>query len=155
MELQGEVGPGLGRAQIFMAQPHYQDQFKQILGRSVWPGTLNLTVRAAHTSMWSMLRGVASGQRSTEDATTHPEPIRVRGFVREGVSFGGATAFLATLHHDGRSTDVAVLIPDLSRHVDVMEIIAGDFLREAFHLSDGDEVSIHLIMPDGDPPTHR
>ena len=51
--------------------------------------------------------------------------------------------------------DVAVLIPDLSRHVDVMEIIAGDFLREAFHLSDGDEVSIHLIMPDGDPPTHR
>ena len=94
-----------------------------------------------------MLRGVASGQPSTEDATTHPEPIRVRGFVREGVSFGGATAFLATLHHDGRSTDVAVLIPDLSRHVDVMEIIAGDFLREAFHLSDGDEVSIHLIMP--------
>ena len=38
------VGSGLGRAQVFMAQPHYQDQFRGLLGATAWPGTLNVTV---------------------------------------------------------------------------------------------------------------
>ncbi|MDG1555704.1 MAG: DUF120 domain-containing protein, partial [Candidatus Poseidoniaceae archaeon] len=43
MRLTGTVSSGLGRAHIFMAQPHYQEQFKQLLGGTAWPGTLNLT----------------------------------------------------------------------------------------------------------------
>jgi CTP-dependent riboflavin kinase len=36
----------------------------------------------------------------------------------------------------------AILIPDLTRHTDVVEVIASAFLREAFDLLDGDELSI-------------
>jgi len=42
MHLSGRVSSGLGRAHVFMAQPHYQEQFKQVLEVSAWPGTLNL-----------------------------------------------------------------------------------------------------------------
>ena len=44
MRITGTVSSGLGRAHIFMAQKHYQDQFQSLLGTSVWPGTLNLNV---------------------------------------------------------------------------------------------------------------
>ena len=42
MHLTGVVSSGLGRAHVFMAQAHYQDQFKTILGTGAWPGTLNI-----------------------------------------------------------------------------------------------------------------
>ena len=44
MRINGVVSSGLGRAHVFMAQKHYQDQFQSLMGTSVWPGTLNLTV---------------------------------------------------------------------------------------------------------------
>ncbi|MDP7203879.1 MAG: DUF120 domain-containing protein, partial [Candidatus Poseidoniaceae archaeon] len=44
MRICGKVSSGLGRAHIFMAQSHYQEQFKRILGKTAWPGTLNLEV---------------------------------------------------------------------------------------------------------------
>ena len=34
MELSGTVSSGLGRAHVFMAQPHYQDQFRTVLGNT-------------------------------------------------------------------------------------------------------------------------
>jgi CTP-dependent riboflavin kinase len=40
--------------------------------------------------------------------------------------------------------ECAILIPDLTRHEDVVEVIAGIFLRETCDLSDGDMVSIVL-----------
>ena len=44
MRISGKVSSGLGRAHVFMAQKHYQDQFQSLMGTSVWPGTLNLNV---------------------------------------------------------------------------------------------------------------
>ena len=44
MQLTGLVSSGLGRAHVFMAQPHYQEQFRALLGKTAWPGTLNVTV---------------------------------------------------------------------------------------------------------------
>ena len=73
------------------------------------------------------------------------EAHRIEGFERDGKSFGGATAFRATFHSNGDSVDCAVLIPDLTRHYDVAEIISAKFLREHFSIEDGDEVSIELI----------
>ena len=40
--------------------------------------------------------------------------------------------------------DCAILIPDLTRHEDGVEIICGKFLRESMHLIDGDVVEIQL-----------
>ena len=44
MQLSGTVTSGLGRAHVFMAQSHYQEQFKTVLGSGAWPGTLNVDI---------------------------------------------------------------------------------------------------------------
>ena len=64
--------------------------------------------------------------------------------MREGRSFGGATGFHATLRKSGSSEgiDCAILIPDLTRHVDVVEVISVDYLRDALNLEDGDQVTL-------------
>lgn len=154
VELSGEVGSGLGRAQVFMAQPHYQDQFRALLGATAWPGTLNVTVKGEDLVDYIALRQVAgldtldvedtvrdaAKDVNTSDFTLH----RIRGFLRDGVSFGGASAFLATISTAEMSVPCAVLIPDLTRHVDVVELISKDFLRERLGLEDGSRVTLTL-----------
>jgi CTP-dependent riboflavin kinase len=60
------------------------------------------------------------------------------------VSFGGDSAFKGVVHHEGEAVECAVLIPDLTRHVDVVEIISTAFLRERMHLNDGDRITLSL-----------
>jgi len=141
MRINGVVSSGLGRAHIFMSQPHYQEQFKSIIGRSAWPGTLNVHVEGDSLINYKKLRvsaGLDEGEAS--NITAH----RIKGFDRDGVSFGGATAFLAKLNSSGESHDCAILIPDLTRHEDVVEVIADIFLRESCSIDDGDTISIVL-----------
>ena len=107
MDLRGEVSSGLGRAHVFMSQPHYQEQFREILGQTAWPGTLNITVNPEDLAAYIALRrragidtlDAAEGARAMAaelDVDDH-ELHRVRGFLRDGVSFGGASAYLAVL----------------------------------------------------------
>lgn len=154
MHLHGKVSSGLGRAHVFMAQPHYQEQFREILGQTAWPGTLNITVNDEDLAPYIALRrraGIdtldagdeARAMAADVDVEGH-ELHRVRGFLRDGVSFGGASAYLAVLSQGDSEVNCAVLIPDLTRHVDVIEVIAPVFLREHLNLHDGD--SVHLSL---------
>ena len=52
MRIMGKVSSGLGRAHIFMAQPHYQEQFRNILGSTAWPGTLNVNLENENLEKW-------------------------------------------------------------------------------------------------------
>ena len=148
------VSSGLGRAHVFMSQPHYQEQFRSILGTTAWPGTLNVTVEEEHLVRYIALRNKAGIDTldAHHDSVTKAESVnvddfealRVRGFLRDGVSFGGATAYKATISHNEHVVDCAILIPDLTRHVDVVEVISGPFLRERLGIEDGDDVILHL-----------
>ena len=99
MELGGSVSSGLGRAHVFMAQPHYQEQFREVLGNTAWPGTLNITVDHDMLSHYIALRQKAgidtldAPKEAREAAKEHDvsnyDRIRIRGFLRDGVSFGG------------------------------------------------------------------
>ena len=157
MELRGNVSSGLGRAQVFMAQEHYQSQFQELLGREVWPGTLNVQVSGEHFSKYVALRNCSGidtldidssvkAQSESIDVSTI-NAHRIRGFLREGRSFGGATAFLATLRKSDSNEEIecAILIPDLTRHIDVVEVISIDYLREKLGLTDGDEVTLTAL----------
>lgn len=154
MQLRGRVASGLGRASVFMAQPHYQNQFKELFQQTAWPGTLNVQVENDALIRYIALRKLSGidtldaddtlRERSTTIDTTSIDAIRIRGFLRDGVSFGGATAFLGTISTNEISLDCAILIPDLTRHVDVIEIISPLFLRETLHIEDGDEVHIEI-----------
>lgn len=141
MRIEGVVSSGLGRAHIFMSQHHYQEQFKAIIGNSAWPGTLNVSVTGKSLTEYQKLRssaGLDDGEMSMVQAH------RIKGFDRDGVSFGGATAFLGVFSSGEIQTDCAILIPDLTRHDDVVEVIADVFLREFCKIEDGDKVSIVL-----------
>jgi len=140
MQMSGRVSSGLGRAHVFMAQTHYQTQFKNLLGSTVWPGTLNVQVEGSSLDEYRRLR-VSSGLEEGEKSEL--ESHRVKGFESDGVSFGGATAFLAKISTENNEFDCAILIPDLTRHQDVVEVIADKFLRESMTLLDGDEVHLH------------
>lgn len=143
MELSGTVASGLGRAQIFMAQTHYQDQFREILGATAWPGTLNIELSGSDLESYRQLRYLAGLEEVGGEGGARP--LRVNGFEREGRSFGGATAFLARVSSNGeRWKNCAILIPDLTRHTETAEIIASSFLRELLPANDGDE--IHLVI---------
>ncbi|MDA9117227.1 CTP-dependent riboflavin kinase [Candidatus Poseidoniaceae archaeon] len=154
MELSGDVSSGLGRAHVFMAQPHYQEQFRALLGKTAWPGTLNVTVEGSNLIHYIALRkksGIDTLDASDEDRAEATEievsdfeAHRIRGFLRDGVSFGGATAFKAQFKTLSGSIECAILIPDLTRHIDVVEVIAGACLREKFNLEDGAVVQIKL-----------
>ncbi|DAC68927.1 MAG TPA: CTP-dependent riboflavin kinase [Candidatus Poseidoniales archaeon] len=139
--IQGKVASGLGRAQVFMSQPHYQDQFRDVLGATAWPGTLNIEVIGENLETYTGLRAVAG--LCDGDNIEGVEPHRINGFEREGRSFGGATAFLASISKDGSYWhECAILIPDLTRHTETAEIIASSFLRELLPVNDGDFVSL-------------
>ena len=144
MHLAGMVSSGLGRAHVFMAQAHYQDQFKSILGTGAWPGTLNIELFGDNLAEYKSLRALA-GLEEGEKAE-RAKALRVQGFERSGRSFGGATAFRAEISRGGDEwTRCAILIPDLTRHTEIAEVISSSFLREALPCEDGDEVFIRLV----------
>ena len=156
MILEGIVSSGLGRAHLFMAQSHYQEQFKDVLGSTAWPGTLNIGVSDENFLRFVALRnasGVETLKLSQKDVSEVEKisikaikPHRINGFLRDGVSFGGATAFTAKIYSKDEQVDRAVLIPDLTRHTDVAEIISQKFLRETLDVSDGDTVRVELQL---------
>lgn len=155
MRLSGIVSSGLGRASIFMAQPHYQEQFLEILNEEAWPGTLNVKVMESDLSKFIAMReksgidtlGISDSVVETAKNIdlSNVEFIRVRGFLRDGKSFGGATAINCNIKTSNSDLiPSAILIPDLTRHVDVIEIISTKFLRERINVSDGDLVIIEI-----------
>lgn len=155
MRLSGIVSSGLGRAHVFMAQSHYQDQFREVLGNTAWPGTLNLRVKGEDFIKSIALRTKAGLdtleldseiiEKSKSVSVDVFENHRIRGFLREGVSFGGATAFKVKITHELEDINGAILIPDLTRHVDVVELISTKFLRESLDLNDGDSITVELL----------
>ena len=157
MHLSGSVTSGLGRASVFMSQSHYQDQFRNILGATAWPGTLNVHVENNDLSSYIALRQKAGIDTLDLDDelidkvskidTSNIEAMRIRGFLREGRSFGGATAYLAKIStSESKNISCVILIPDLTRHVEVIEVIADVFLRESLNLNDGSVVNLNLIV---------
>ena len=156
MRVSGIVSSGLGRAHVFMAQKHYQEQFLSLMGNRVWPGTLNLSVSGTNLTNYIALR-IKSGidtldadenQRALarEVSLENITSFRIRGFLRDGISFGGATAYKASFKSNDKVVDCALLIPDLTRHFDVIEVISPTFLREFLDLNDGDEVELELNL---------
>jgi len=144
MQIRGEVSRGMGRAQVFMSQKHYQSQFKRILGVTAWPGTLNVDLGKDCIQDYKNLRIISRLDEGFAESEFHP--FRIDGFERDGKSFGGATAFLAEISVSGGKWEkCAVLIPDLTRHTSTAEVISGSFLREVLPCCDGEVVRINLI----------
>lgn len=120
----GIIVSGLGEGAYFMSMQHYKKEIKKMLGFDPYPGTLNLKV----------------GKNEIE-AVKKKSPIRIDGFKSNGKTFGGASCYRARI----KSIDGAVIVPDLTKHKDVLEFIAHVHLKSELGLRDGDKVSVGLI----------
>lgn len=122
----GVVASGLGEGRYYLSQPGYMLQFNERLGYAPYPGTLNVRLRPEEFVRVGSVRDWKG--------------IRIDGFQASGRTFGGATCYIARLA--GRSCHL--IVPDRTHHKDVIEFIAPEFLREALHVKDGDEVAVEV-----------
>ena len=106
MDLTGTVSSGLGRAHVFMAQPHYQDQFRAILGSTAWPGTLNINIDDAMFSHYIALRqkaGIDTWMLHKKTETERRRTMLMLTSAFESADFYGTAYPLAGLRHSKAS----------------------------------------------------
>ncbi|MCL5008524.1 MAG: CTP-dependent riboflavin kinase [Candidatus Marsarchaeota archaeon] len=128
--VKGTVVSGLGEGRYFMGKQGYIQQIQQKLRFTPYAGTLNIKIPDVEA------------YRINEIKNSHG--IGISGFKNEGKEFGGATAYNAEL----MGVRCAVIMPKMSKHKNVIEIIAEENLRSRLGLSDGSIVTID-VYPEG------
>ena len=126
MAIRGSVITGLGEGQYYVGHREYTDQFLEKLGFRPYSGTLNVKVSGPELAKLHTLRNM--------------DGVVIRGFHRDGRTFGDVMCFPATIKSQG----CAVIIPMRSHYADVVEIISRYHLRRTLGLADGDEIEISL-----------
>ena len=120
----GIVVRGLGEGTFFMSMRNYQEEIKKKLGFYAYPGTLNLKVG-----------------RKQVDSLKDIAPIKIDGFKSGNKTFEGVNCYRAKIGN----INGAIIIPDLTKHKDVIEFIAPVHLKSELKLKDGDKVAIKLV----------
>lgn len=128
--LEGEVFSGLGEGSYYIKKDGYLQQFKEKLGFTPYPGTLNLRLRSK------------AEINARKDLSTVPY-IPIEGWSNGQRTYGPVKVYRAMINNKVRG---ALLDAERSHYgEDVIEIIAPDFLRETLALKDGDVVQLLFI----------
>ena len=121
--LSGVVVRGLGEGTFFMSMQHYRKEIRKKLGFEAYPGTLNLKV-----------------EKKQADLLKSIEPIKLSGYKSGTKTFGGATCYKAKI----KNINGSIIVPDLTKHKDVVEFIAPVHLKSELKLKDGDIIKIEI-----------
>jgi len=125
--LTGSVISGLGEGRYYMSLPPYREQFRNVLGKDPFPGTLNLRLSSASRDV----------KRKVDGLTW----TRIQGFVRDGRTFGEARTLPCRI----RDIPCAIVVPGRTHYPDdVIEVISPVELRAVLDLSDGDLVTVEV-----------
>ncbi|MEM4245865.1 MAG: DUF120 domain-containing protein [Candidatus Bathyarchaeia archaeon] len=126
--LVGEVFSGLGEGAYYVGKPGYLGQFEKSLGIKPFPGTLNIR-----------LTGQSLKDRPLIGLF---EPILIEGFTDGERSFGPVKCYRALLNGRAR----CFVITALRTHYgsEILEVIAGENLRERLSLRDGSRVTVKI-----------
>jgi len=125
--LTGSVISGLGEGRYYMSLPTYQEQFRKILGKDPFPGTLNLRLSSASRDV----------KRKVDGLTW----TKIQGFVQDGRTFGEARTLACRIG----DIPCAIVVPGRSHYPDdVIEVISPVELRSVLDLSDGDLVTVEV-----------
>jgi CTP-dependent riboflavin kinase len=154
LTLRGRVVSGRREAALFTDVPWVKDRIRDLLGATPYPGTLNLRLaEPASLAVWHgvvqtrfgldlepqesgycaarFFRVLVEGRRSAERA--------------DGKTAGKAGAKAAEKAAAMTAGIILPLVPGYPE--DVVELVAGEGLRESFGLEDGDEVTV--VFGDG------
>ena len=124
--IHGSVQSGMGEGGYYICQEQYTSQFRERLGFVPFEGTLNIQVDPEDVGKLDVIRSIA-GQT-------------IAGFTDNGRSFGDVIAYKAKI----RNIDCAIVVPDRSHYVDVIEIICQYHLRRTLSLEDGSPVDVKV-----------
>ncbi len=128
LNLKGELKSGMGEGKYYISQEGYMVQFREKLGISPYPGTLNITINPEYENILRRIRSA--------------DGIHIEGFKDKERTFGGVKCFPGRI--DG--TGAWLIFPARSSYTDVVEIISDRFLRNDLKLQDGDELSIRVTL---------
>ena len=126
--IHGSVKDGMGEGGYYIGQKGYVDQFVDKLGFKPYSGTLNVCVDKEDVGKLDVIRGTAG--------------IYINGFTDEGRSFGAVIAYKAKI----KNIDCAVVVPERSHYVDVIEIICQYHLRRTLSIGTGDRVDVRVSL---------
>lgn len=128
--LEGEVFTGLGEGSYYIQKEGYLKQFKEKLGFTPYPGTLNLRLRSK------------ADINARKDLSTVPY-IPIEGWSNGQRTYGPVKVYLTMVNNKVRG---ALLDAERSHYdEDVVEIIAPEFLRKTLELKEGDVVQLLFI----------
>ena len=122
--ISGTIVKGLGEGAVFMSMPHYKQEIRTNLGFDAYPGTLNVKVA-----------------KQQFDSLKNYLPIKINGYKKDGKTFGGAGCRKAKI----KNISVAIIMPDINKHEDIVEFIAPVHLKSELKLAEGDKIKIKLI----------
>jgi Transcriptional regulator of a riboflavin/FAD biosynthetic operon len=124
MKIKGIVVSGTKKGAYFMSQSIYRDQFEDKLHFRPFIGTLNVHIEDNDTKKVEKLLESDISQ------------------IKGEKTFGDVKFKKATLNNE---IEGAVIFPEKTRHsTDVVEFIAPQNLKERFHISDGNSVTINI-----------
>lgn len=119
----GKIFTGEGKASEFLRKAPYREFLSSRLGKSVFPGTLNLKV----------------DQKAVKKLKKVADHYRMDSTYYKGKELGGIDVYAIKID----DTEALIVDPDLTRYGDdVMEIVASEKLRDKLGLEDGDYVGI-------------
>ena len=122
-EFEGIIVRGIGEGAYFMSMQHYQKEIRRKLGFKAYPGTLNLKVKKAEI-----------------EAIKKNNPIRISGCKSGNKTFGGASCYKSKV----KDISGSIIIPDLTKHKDIVEFIAPIHLKSELKLKDRQKIRVEL-----------
>ncbi len=133
----GAVSDGMKEGGYYVAIKGYYDQFKDKLGFTPYKGTLNVEMTDLNKSL-------------LKENLNNRIPIIIDGFKDDNSerTYGNVRCFDCYISRlDDRENKIKAAILDIERthhKKNIIELIAEPYLRDYFHLHDGDKLIIEL-----------
>lgn len=129
LEITGKIISGAKQGAVFTQLDWVQEQCLEKLGFAPWPGTLNLEISMDHVALIEELKVKEGRELVSPDAdycSGHVFPVSIEG------------------------VPAAVVLPaeDVRVHeINIIEIIAPQFLKQTLGIKNGDWVSLEIKSP--------
>jgi len=128
VQFKGVVVSGMGEGRYYTEQTGYVEQFKEKLGFSPYPGTLNVKIELIEKNKLRFLK--------------NNQAIEISEFKTRNRTFGAVRCFKAEIN----GIKGAIVLPMRSHYSNVLEFISQTYLREKLEIKDDDEVNIVIYL---------
>ncbi|MCL5100574.1 MAG: CTP-dependent riboflavin kinase [Candidatus Marsarchaeota archaeon] len=126
-KIKGTVVSGNKEGAYYVMLDGYKIQFKDKLGITPYPGTLNIKLNSSEIKKLNNI----------DDSKS----IAINGFEHNGKILGDVLSYKVSFY----GNKCAALMPNRSSHKEEIELISGICLRDSLHLTDGQIVEVDFL----------